>query len=700
LSTDIQTLARAHAHASFLASGGVVNVSSASELESKGWRVWLTTLFPFAFDEEFSEDHCKFWDLYWSVLLRIREHLKYQKLSLPIPVEYAIEPKETVILYILGRGLGKSASVEPSAVMRGAILKGGYSLFISESDDQAQEHLGNTRILIEHPDSRLTDYYPDMAITDDPLQGLPAIDRRELFVTRCGWIARAKGLKAKMRGLRIGTRRPDDLNIDDVDDVNDSIALSVSKRKTLTSSILPVLAKELSTVKFTQNLISEHSVMNQIHTGQSDALSVRTTIGPTKTFTKFDYQTYLDDEDGLTKHKILSTSVPSWKGVDISRAQNFLNNSGLFDFFAEYQNEFDQNKAEKVLRNWDDSVHVITESEFAGVYGTKDIPDRWYKYGGNDWSDTKSAYHANVAGFVTVSSQNEPLPGMTFAFSPMSFEAGTEADEVAMRMIKTISPKAIVNKRQMDWDTLLEDTISRANLERYFTNTTKLIDEKRKVLTRVIPQYVQQILQQKNYRGFKGSHEEENNALKVYRDIYGLPFKGVNPGKKGGLELLNHLMQVDYDAGHPFKKGQKGFSRFFLIVPDNKAPMPKALQPDALHDHDLFRYQVSHWRNVPIKLTNLGVIEHGTQKMNDDFGNWLQFMFFEGMPQAAPLSQRETLVAAEPALGDLDKQIQATGGLKQQDELKYHVLQAMAKKKIGSGGVRRFSEDGELLRED
>jgi hypothetical protein len=613
----------------------------ARELESKGWRVWLTALFPFAFSEEFSDDHALFWDLYWSVLLRIREQQKCLIVGLPIKAEHQIQPKEYVVLYILGRGLGKSASVEPSAVMRGAILKGGYSLFISESDDQAQEHLGNTRILIEHPESHLVEFYPDMAIADDPLQGLPAIDRRELFVTRCGWIARAKGLKAKMRGLRIGTRRPDDLNIDDIDDINDSIALSVSKRKILTSSILPVLAKEFSTVKFTQNLISEHSVVNHIHTGQSDALAERTTIGPTKTFVRFDYETYMDVEDGRLKHKILPTSTTSWKGVDIGKAQQFLNNSGLFDFLAEYQNEFDQNKAERVLKNWDDDVHVITESEFAAIYGAKEVPTRWFKYGANDWSDTKSAYHANVAGFLTVSGQHEPLPGIFFIYKPMSFEAGTEADEVAMRIIKEISQNVYINGRYMEWDELLRDTVNKSHMERYFTDTTKMIAERRKSLSKIIPQYVKPILSAANFKRFKGSHEESNGALKVYRDIYGLPFEPVNPGKKGGLELLNHLMQVDYEADHPFKAGRKGFSRFFLIVPDDKAPFPKALQPDSLHDSDLFRYQLTHWRNVPIKLTDLGVIEHGSQKMNDDFGNFLQFLFAEGLPQAAPLTPGE-----------------------------------------------------------
>jgi hypothetical protein len=323
--------------------------------------------------------------------------------------------------------------------MRGAILRGGYSLFISETDDQANEHLGNARILIEHPESRLLEFYPDMAITENPLQGLPSIDRRELFVTRCGWIARAKGLKAKMRGLRVGTQRPDDLNIDDIDDINDSIALSVSKLRVLTASILPVQANEFTTIKFTQNLIIEQGVMNQIHRGIADALADRVTIGPTATFKRLDYESYIDAEDGRLKHRLLPTCEPTWAGVDIEKAQRFLSGSGLIPFLAEYQNDFEKAKEGKVLKNYKDGLMVITESMFAQVFGSIKALDTFNKYVMHDWSKTKSAYHANVAGKLAVSGQDTKLPGKLFLFDLMSFEEQTQADDVGLAILESIS---------------------------------------------------------------------------------------------------------------------------------------------------------------------------------------------------------------------------------------------------------------------
>lgn len=605
---------------------------SAPALEAKGWEVWLRTLFPFAFTESFSDDHRLYWDLRWSVFMRIRD------IQNGIPQHIASE--ELTILYILGRALGKSASIEPSAIMRGALLNGGYSLFVSETDDQAQEHLGNTRILIEHPDSKLLNYYPMMSIAADKSKGLPDIDRRELFIAKNGWIARAKGLKSKMRGLRVGTQRPNQILCDDIDDVNDSAALSEAKLRILTSSILPVQDKFYSTIDFTQNLISENSVINQIYTGRSDAMAERTVIGPTKTFSKFEYDT-VTSEDGRLRHVIRENCETSWSGVNVTQAQKFLSDSGLATFMAEYQNDFSQQRAGRVLPNWDDDVHTITWSQFNAFYRTDGIPDRWYKYAFNDWARTKSAYHANVAGFVAVAGQYGPLPGAVFMFNPLSFPEKTEADDVAVRIIKTVAP-------EVEWDEMLASSLNRAGLERYTTNLSQLMEQRRQVISKVIPPTIAPILRTLNYVKWKGSHEQAQGALRVYQEVYGLPFEPVNPGKDGGLEYINHLMQVDYDQDHPFHEGKPGFTRFFLIVPDHKSGYPTALQPDSLHDEDLARYQFAHWRNVPLKMTELGIVEHGPEKMNDDFGNGLQFLFCDSGVVAAPLDKGEKIEAAMP----------------------------------------------------
>ena len=65
---------------------------------------------------------------------------------------------------------------------------------------------------------------------------------KEMFICKNGYIVRAKGLAAKMRGLRVGVQRPNDLALDDIDDVNDSLMVSQNKLRLIAASIFPVLA--------------------------------------------------------------------------------------------------------------------------------------------------------------------------------------------------------------------------------------------------------------------------------------------------------------------------------------------------------------------------------------------------------------------------------------------------------------------------
>jgi hypothetical protein len=136
--------------------------------------------------------------------------------------------------------------------------------------------------------------------------------------------------------------------------------------------------------------------------------------------------------------------------------------------------------------------------------------------------------------------------------------------------------------------------LHRDGLERYASDATQLLSARREVPARVIPQYVNPIIQKLHYVRFMMSHEARTQR-DIYRTVYGLPFGAANPGTEGGIDWLNHYMMVDKEREHPFRPGQKGFSRFFLIVDDNKLECPAALLPDALHGSDLARYQFKHW---------------------------------------------------------------------------------------------------------
>ena len=637
---------------------------AAREVEERGPLHWLRTMFPFAFEEEFSEDHKKFWLLFWSVLVRIREQQKYLKLGLPCPAEHDIRDDEYNVLLILGRGLGKSATIEASAVMRGAVLGGGYCLYVCEAQDQAEEHVGNCRDLIENPDSRLAEFYPGMR----PGERKHRVRRKtqwasDIFVTESGWICRGKGLNGRLRGIRVGTRRPDDIKVDDIDGVNDSIALSLKKLKQLTASVFPTQARRHATIHFGQNLITEHSVMNQIYTGKSDALGSRTTVGVTNTFGRFeegkDYAPYVRD-DGRTGYRILPSSVTTWTGVDLKAAQKFLDDSGLAVFLSEYQNQFEHMKEGRVLHNYDDARMVITKSMFARVFGAPKpgehfVPDYWWKYDAHDFSRTNNEYHACVNLKVTCSGKNTPLPGKMFFFDMMSFEEGTLFDEIARRILESVSPTVPGTNRT--WKDFIASSINRAGLEEYVGDTTKLIEMRRATLSRALPPIVMPLLAKKNYKLFRGSNEQNQDGLKVYRDAFGIPFHPANPGASEGLDWLAHYMQVDRTTPHPFLEDKwdgdggawkLGCPGAFLVVDDDKYAYPRDVEPEKLRDSDRCRYQFTNWRMRPAVLNDAGFIEYGPMKMHDDFGQAAQMLFMDNCVQAAPLTVAEKVVEMLP----------------------------------------------------
>lgn len=555
----------------------------AARLEAQGWSVWLMTLFPFWFSEKFSKEHDEYWELRWNVLMRIKHGEE-------------VPNKELVAMLLLGRGLGKSSVIEAGRIMRGALLGTGYSLIISETDDQAQEHLGNCRMLIEHPDSGLLLYYPQMAVTDnaDTLKGMPTADRKEMFICKNGYICRAKGLSAKMRGLRVGIQRPDDIALDDVDDVNDSLMVSQNKLRLITASILPVQARSNVTIDVGQNLISEHSVVNQILKGKSDALADRTVIGVANAFTHLDIDSRIDDT-GKMRHIILKTSIPSWEGFNVERAQKFLDNSGLQTFLAEYQNEFDQFRSGRVIPNYNEDAQVITWSMFEDVFGTRRIPAHWQALAGLDVGYSDGQYpHYSAWVFIATAAMNSPLAGSLFLYRGRSF-VKTSIDDQAMAIKSEMNP----DERVVSWQM---------------------------------------------------SHERTGEMMTLNQK-YKLPFYKFRYYKaEDGVAQWKHLSMCDKTKPNPFKEDEMhegehliGRPSMYYIVDDEQLIFPT---DDA--GLRLLREQVATWEYVPVKLTEQGQTMQKPSKVNDDFCDAIKCMIAYFGASATELSKEEKIYAKMP----------------------------------------------------
>lgn len=667
----------------------VKKTPQAIELESKGYEAWARTLGSKTFSKPFAFFHHEFWGWYWPVRMKL---LRGEALS----------PAEMAMLLMWGRGMGKSSHVEWACIAEGALGEGlteepGFVGYVCDTESLAKGHIQSIRNRLDSPE--IAYYYPGLSNPRVDKHGYQTAWRQDFLATSSHWGIIPIGLEEGVRGGRLFDLRFTMFVFDDIDNRKDSAAAVEKKQKIIAHEILP--AGTANTLKLVpQNLIHENGFVNQVFTRRSDILSERQESGPYPAFDNLELE--LDETTAGRKWKI-KQAVPTWESVDVRAASVFLADSGRTAFLAEYQHDFESNKEGRVLRNYDDKLMVIPRYLFEKVYGQRDIPGKWNKRVFHDWSRTKSAYHANITGKLTVSNQNTKLPGKLWLFDLMSFEAGTLADDVGKRLLESISP--LVPGTNKTWSELIESSVSRAGLEVYLSDTTRLLDARRDVLASVIPPKVTPALQDRHYNSFVGSHDQNNDALAVYRRVYGLPFAPVNPGETGGLEWVDHFMTVDKKTPHPFFEDELqedgnyklGCPGLFILVDDDKYDYPQVSTPDALHDSDLCRYQFNNWRMRAAKLTEAGLIEHGPQKMNDDFGQGLQMAMVTGPPSPTPLEYWEQVEAVTPEKYRYESLLEKSpheAGLTPEMEATYLLNKKFAERKVVPR-VRQFNEWGE-----
>jgi hypothetical protein len=633
------------------AESAILKRDESKQLEDRGWRPWQQHVFPDLFDCEFLPEHTQFWDWGWSFLLALRDRK-------PLP------PDANAFLDLLSRNFGKSMHCEAFMVAAVCVVGYGIFLYISGSQDLANEHLANITTLLQS--DGVTTWYPEHSRPQkSQITGANKAWTQKKITTEGGATVWAIGLLVGVRGIRQGKERVRGFVLDDVDDYDDSPAVALKKANTLASSVLPTSDTDFFVIG-AQNLITEHGVFHRIYTKQDMMLAHRVVCGPLKAFENLETE-FRDGRD------MIIAGESNWpERVTWEVGQRFIDTFGLIRFLAEFQHDFSSQKQGLCLENYDDQAHIITRTEFYSMFGVREVPNRWYKYQAHDHARTKTAFHANVMLTLAVSSMNERFPGFFFIDKPMSFPAQTEADEVAIRFLKSVTPTVTINNQPRLWDELVSSSLHRTNIDSYSHDVTKMIRMRRATLAKIIPPAVGPMLSQKNYRQFRMSHEQNLAAGKVYRDVYGIPAQACNPGAEGGLELFNHFLAVDYNAMHPCEvpceeritlvmkqqecnynealeritngigPGGRGFTRTLIIVEDGELEYTAAeVSPERLHDAALLRYQWQHWRYTKPTLNDKGEKEWGPQKMNDDFGNCAMFLFHDQVPQAAPLNHGE-----------------------------------------------------------
>jgi phage terminase large subunit-like protein len=152
------------------------------------------------------------------------------------------EPGDMRDAIIAPRGLGKSTwwfSLIPLW-----LAAHGHRMFIAafaNSATQATDHLGTFKRELENNDLLRQDF-PDLVTAARRPTGVSVSDSQSMYVAASGFVFAARGIDSSVLGLKIGTKRPDHIVLDDCEGTegNYSPTQKESRLKTLVSGILPM----------------------------------------------------------------------------------------------------------------------------------------------------------------------------------------------------------------------------------------------------------------------------------------------------------------------------------------------------------------------------------------------------------------------------------------------------------------------------
>lgn len=609
------------------AEGVAVGNIEAYRLEQKGWFEWYRVIFGDEFVDAFGESH----------------HAEALKWHWDSRTAFLRGEKPDYFAYfpIWSRGNGKTtllrALIVADACLSITANKPSYALIVGGTKKKAKGTAVTISQMLTLPS--IKEYYPQLAQVKETDQGQSQGWTADFIYTAANAVFNFIGLDEGVAGTNVADVRPTLIAPDDIDDREDSPVISENRFQTFTRAVLPT-RQHNTLVFFAQNLISRYSTMYRIYTQQERVLTNRKPTDPVPAVVGL--ETTQQTVGGIIKD-VVTQGRPTWKKWDLARVQEEIDTYGLSAFLRECNHEVEQSKEGLILHNYDDDVHVITESEFLAIY-----PSGWKgfaKWPFNDWARTKTKYHANVAGYVTVSSANTALPGITFIMHPMSFPPNSLPEDVGERLLSVLrqptTPAGAVEA--LTWKSLIRDSLHRANAGQHTDTFERRLAYEREYLSRIIPQYASPILTEYNVRAGVMSHSEDT-VRDVFNTVFGFGFQPSNPGKNDAIEDINRAMRVDYTEKHPFRD-QMGYSRLFIVVPDHKREYRYALRPDDLHDHDLIRYQFKNWRHQDPRLTVTGETIDDPLKLNDDFGQSLQMVYFSKILTNIALNKVERIEA-------------------------------------------------------
>lgn len=278
------------------------------DLDIEAWPTWLAAIMPGHCTSPFAEHHVTFWAWLWAI-------------------EPGLRPEAFVGIW--ARGGAKSTSAEAACVALGARRKRRYGLYVCDTQDRADDHVGNVASMLES--DRVEMFYPAMAQRRVGKYGNSRGWRRNRLWTASGFVVDAIGLDSAARGVKLEDQRPDFLVVDDIDGRHDSDLATRRKVETLTESIIPAGSDDLAVLAI-QNLVKRDGVFDQIASGRAEFLRRRILSGPIPAVIGLAVER-LDGRD------VIIAGRATWAGQSLERAEEQINDWGFPAFQREAQHE-------------------------------------------------------------------------------------------------------------------------------------------------------------------------------------------------------------------------------------------------------------------------------------------------------------------------------------------------------------------------
>lgn len=311
--------------------------SAAEQLEAEGPLFWVAVLFgEYVTDDEgelipFADHQVDFWRWLWSIRLG---HLR----------------RAMVMLW--PRAGGKSSSAEMGCVCVGGRATRRYVLYVSGTQERADDHVGNIASMLESP--LLGQFYPDLGTRLVGKYGHPRGWRRNRLRTAKRFTIDALGLDTAARGVKLEHMRPDMIVLDDIDAEGDSAETVDKKTRTLTTAVLPAGSDDCI-VLGVQNLVHANSVFarlasNDLQDG-APFLTDRLLSGPIPSLRDFRHETRYHEPWGRMR-TFIAAGEPTWAGQSVEKCQALIDRYGIVSFLKENQHLVQSDETARFKRAW------------------------------------------------------------------------------------------------------------------------------------------------------------------------------------------------------------------------------------------------------------------------------------------------------------------------------------------------------------